>query len=60
MNTSIAIRDKIHQFVDKADDRILRILEAILADDHHAPIGVILISKYCIMTPSLRILILNL
>ncbi|MDD2246825.1 MAG: hypothetical protein PHI70_06010 [Proteiniphilum sp.] len=30
MNTSIAIRDKIHQFVDKADERILRILEAIV------------------------------
>ena len=30
MNASIAIRDKIHKFVDKADDRILRIFEAIV------------------------------
>jgi hypothetical protein len=36
MDTNTAIRNRIHEFVDKADDRILRILEAIVDTEEEA------------------------
>jgi hypothetical protein len=36
MDTNAAIRNRIHKFVDKADDRILRIFEAIINTEEEA------------------------
>lgn len=33
MDTNTTIRNRIHEFVDKADDRILRILDAFVATE---------------------------